>query len=999
LVVSIRSLSHQAQYGRPWFYFDADFYIAQCIEAGITPALGSPDLLLQHYFDRGARLGLSPNPLFDEEYYRRKYPDMVRELQLGAWMSGFEHFVDVGAAADYTPVWFFDGSFYLSRNPDLNDENLRSGAFPDRYTHYLLSGASEQRLAHWTVEMLHKVTGEFRFPTDIAQLCDLVVDGGQLPDMFRPLFDYAWMTEKYDWGRSVRPGGFVRHYLFNVNAQALSPSPYFDEAYYVANEAGVEASIAGGVFACGYEHFLLLGMNEWRKPFAAFDPHYYFATNMNASPADIGLAPAQSPFVHFLRNRGRRNFPLSPPLADRDVPEDAGKAVYERRCAINAARLGDLTFAPAGTVPDVSILIVARDGFAQTANCIVSAVYATRASVEVILFDNGSTDDIRNIPAIHPGIRYLRAEENLGFTVAVNRAAEVASGRMILLLNNDAEVTAGAIDIALRTLDADPAIGAVGAKIVRMHGRLQEAGSLIWQDGSCLGYGRDGDPLDGQVGFIRDVDFCSGCFLGVTRAAWEELAGFDEAYAPAYYEETDFCVRLWQSGRRVVYDPRIVVWHFEFGTSTIREEPLALMRRNQRYFASKHRSYLAACLPPSPANIERARLRHAGHPRILFVEDMLPDPNKGMGFTRSAAIARHLEQFSGLTSVLGLHDGKWPASLPGDRSGRRVEILTGVNAINAAQLLRARSGLYDIMWLSRTHNLPLLREWRAACPEFFATIRIVLDTEAIAAMRRFAYAQQAGQAGQGGQGADLAEMVSRELEHLDGVGHICVVNELDRQLVQAVLDLRGSTIPISVLGHALPVTPRPPAFADTSTIVLAGSYSAQDSPNADGLLWFDRAVRPLIKDLPGLEFVVAGSEAARFTASAGLQHDYRVIDNPPDMSEIYRTARLMIAPTRFAAGLPMKVHEAASQGVPVVMTDLLGRQLGWSGKDITVAPPEPEAMARAVEKLALDGKAWRRTQLRQLELVAADCDPMTFGAAIGRIVGASHEPSTTSYGS
>jgi len=240
------------------------------------------------------------------------------------------------------------------------------------------------------------------------------------------------------------------------------------------------------------------------------------------------------PFTHFLRHRGSRRLSLSPPLALRDIDEDSGKGLYERRCALDAGRLADLSFTAADQEPAVSIVIVACDNYEKTAHCIVSAADSTRASLEVIVFDNGSSDAVRDIPRINPGIRYMRAPENLGFTIAVNRAARMARGRILLLLNNDIELTAGAIDSALATLEADRSIGAVGARVIRMHGRLQEAGSLVWSDGSTSGYARDCDPLDGQANFIRDVDFCSACFLALRRSYWEQLGGFDEVYAPAY---------------------------------------------------------------------------------------------------------------------------------------------------------------------------------------------------------------------------------------------------------------------------------------------------------------------------------------------------------------------------------------------------------------------------------------------------------------------------------
>ncbi|MDR3520671.1 MAG: glycosyltransferase [Acidocella sp.] len=973
----LQELSTEIRHDRPWFYFDLDYYIGQCLIRGMMPTVSSKAAYLEHYLTIGSRSGLSPNSLFDEEYYLLKYPDVAQEIQLGHWSCGFEHYTKIGALADLSPTWFFDGIFYKNTCPDLSDKNLLFGGFNDRYTHYLLVGVGERRASNWIVHSLKKIKPKLTLPSTQESLRNFLSDDNRMAAVFKPLLDYDWMKEKYDWGRAVTSSTFVKYYLLNVKDHQISPSAYFDEKYYLSSEPEVQAAVAAGIFSGGYEHFILHGMDEWRRPFERFDPHYYYETNMKGT---IGTTPPQSPFVHFLSHRQKRRLPIAPPLMTLDIPENMGKGIYERRCALNANQLGTLKFGPAAQTPDVSVIIIARENYEQTANCIISAVFNTQASLEIIVFDNASTDETRNLPLINPRIKYLRADENLGFTIAVNRAVEVATGRVILLLNNDMELTPRAIDLAVETLDSDTSIGAVGGKIIRMHGRLQEGGSIVWRDGTCLGYGRDKDPLDGQVNFVRDVDFCSGCFLAIMRSEWEEIGGFDEAFAPAYYEETDLCVRIWERGKRVVYDPRIAVWHFEFGSSALREEPLTLMRRNQRYFAKKHRAFLADCLPGSAANVERAKVRHVSGLRTLFVEDMIPDPTKGMGFVRSSKIAKILQEECGLVSVLGLHNNKWPSSLPGDAQGRRSEILTGVNVNNMEEFLRDRIGVYDTLWFSRTHNLRYLKVWRQACPEFFTKTRIILDTEAISASRRHAYAQLVQQP------ADLSDLLLEEFEHLDGVDHICVVNELDRIMLRRSLKQRGLSIPVSILGHALAVQPKPTGFKGRSDIVLVGSYSQMDGPNADGLLWFDRAVRPLLADLPGVNFVIAGSKAASFVEAADLLHDYKVISDPPDMSAVYNNALIMVAPTRFAAGMPMKAHEAASHGVPVVMTELLARQLGWFQERVAATPAEPEPMAAAIRNLASNSKAWRANQELQAALVARDCNPERFEAIIRQII-------------
>ena len=71
----------------------------------------------------------------------------------------------------------------------------------------------------------------------------------------------------------------------------------------------------------------------------------------------------------------------------------------------------------------------------------------------------------------------------------------------------------------------------------------------------ALGYGRGDDPSAAMYNFRRDVDYCSGAFLLTPVETWEQLNGFDPVFEPAYYEETDYCMRLWERGLRVVYEP------------------------------------------------------------------------------------------------------------------------------------------------------------------------------------------------------------------------------------------------------------------------------------------------------------------------------------------------------------------------------------------------------------------------------------------------------------
>jgi len=90
---------------------------------------------------------------------------------------------------------------------------------------------------------------------------------------------------------------------------------------------------------------------------------------------------------------------------------------------------------------------------------------------------------------------------------ACNEGADAAKGEYLLFLNNDAQVTEGWLTELIDLADADKSIGAVGGKLVYPSGRLQEAGSMIWQDGSVLGYGRGEDPDAPQFSYVRTSTF------------------------------------------------------------------------------------------------------------------------------------------------------------------------------------------------------------------------------------------------------------------------------------------------------------------------------------------------------------------------------------------------------------------------------------------------------------------------------------------------------------
>jgi O-antigen biosynthesis protein len=199
----------------------------------------------------------------------------------------------------------------------------------------------------------------------------------------------------------------------------------------------------------------------------------------------------------------------------------------------------------------------------------------------------------------------------------------------------------------------------------------------------------------------------------------------------------------------------------------------------------------------------------------------------------------------------------------------------------------------------------------------------VLDTEAIAAERDAVRHALQGCT----QPFDQQAAIRRELSN----AYFC-------QRIVAVIDSEAHILreqglsDVHVLGHMreLALTPRP--WTDRAGLLFVGAFAAPDSPNYDGLCWFVDEVLPLVEQELGHEtrLTVVGSmgegvDLERFRDHARITLRGQVADTVP----LYDAHRVFIAPTRYAAGVPYKVHEATSYGVPVVATELLRTQLGW----------------------------------------------------------------------
>ena len=226
--------------------------------------------------------------------------------------------------------------------------------------------------------------------------------------------------------------------------------------------------------------------------------------------------------------------------------------------------------------------------------------------------------------------------------MSCNAAAEKASGEYLFFLNNDTVVHEGAIDELLALAEAKPDAGLVGSMLLFPDGYLQEAGGILWSDGSAWNYGRSDDPAKPEYGYVRETDYISGAAVLTPRRVWDRLGGFDPLFAPAYCEDSDYAMRVRGLGLKVYFAPTSMVSHFEgvsHGTD-VNEGVKAYQVPNNKKLFERHRTVLERDHFPNGKHVMRAR-DHARHkPILLIVDHYVPEPDRDAGSRTMIEIVR-----------------------------------------------------------------------------------------------------------------------------------------------------------------------------------------------------------------------------------------------------------------------------------------------------------------------------------------------------------------------
>jgi O-antigen biosynthesis protein len=608
----------------------------------------------------------------------------------------------------------------------------------------------------------------------------------------------------------------------------------------------------------------------------------------------------------------------------------AGRRLASRPAATPLASPADPAPEPAEIIqmpefdnPQVSLIIPLHAQAELTRACLRSIrEHTSRVSYEVIIVDDAADAETRRLLDGVSGATILRNEENLGYLRSMNRGASVARGEWLVLFNNDTEVTRGWLSSLLACANSAADVGVVTPKFIYPDGSLNEAGGIIWRDGTGVNYGRGDSPDRYQYEYRRETDYGSAAALMVSAELWKETGGFSELYLPMYYEDTDLCFEARERGLRVLYEPEAVVVHIEGATAG--RDPKSGHKRFQeenrhRFVAKWQKTLEAEHRYPAPLNVRMAADRHRGQ-HVLVVDHRVPMWDRDSGSLRMLRMMQSLGELGARVTFLPDNLGQvQPYARELQRMG--IEVLYGHLDVNA-ELATIGPELTAAI-LCRPHPtsrwLDLIREFAPTAMVAYDTVDLHWLREARRGSRAISPSELVGSKGTldplliSPRAKALREL---ELAMIRATDVTLVVSDDER--VQVEQDVPGTRVLVVPNVHDVEQYVAPPE--DRAGILFIGGF--EHIPNVDAAVRLVTEVMPDVwAKLGDVWVTIVGSDPPpEVQALASPRVD--IIGWVEDIQPLLERSRLMAAPLRYGAGLKGKVTQCLAAGLPVVTTSI-----------------------------------------------------------------------------
>jgi GT2 family glycosyltransferase/glycosyltransferase involved in cell wall biosynthesis/SAM-dependent methyltransferase len=808
----------------------------------------------------------------------------------------------------------FDREYYLQRHPDVR----QSGA--DSVAHYVhLGGAQGYEPNALFDGQWYRAHCQDPLAGGMTPLAHYLLHGGAQGMDPGPLFETEWYRASHP---DAGPGAAaLEHYLRQGVTEGANPNRLFHAAGYMYDYADARASGLDAV-----SHYLLHGAALGHDPHPFFDTDWYLAQYPEVA------ASGRNPLAYYLGTgaaMGHRCTPLQRDLQGFALDRPL---IFEQRHD-----------------PEVSIVIPTYGHYFETLRCLHALQLHSGGWVgyEVIVMDDKPAAPLGPFLAGIPGLRVEQNPTNLGFLRSCNRAAQLSRGWHIVFLNNDTLVRPDWLEPMLRLVRQDPLVGLVGCKLLNADGTIQEAGGIIQRDGWGYAFGRNDDPAKPEYNYLRPVDVVIGAAFMVRKESFDALGGFDDRYAPAFYEEFDLAFEMHKAGLKVLYQPESEVVHLgsaSYGAEQRDRQSL----KNHAKFCEKWAEELKA-QPMRGADLFLARQRPEDLGIILMIDDKVPEYDRHAG-------ALTIFQYVRLIRNLGFRVVYAPADMvprqPYTTTLQRMGVEVLYAPVRLEEWLRANGRQLTAIWTARPYvtapMLPMLRRHSKARILYYPH-----DLHYLREQRRYELE---------GDPAALEEsnrVKKLELAIFRGVD--CVMTPsaeeariIARQAPRAQVRVVPPYLYPPESAHHLAAA----EFTQRTDIMFVGGFN--HPPNTDAALLLVREVMPLVwREMPEAHVTIVGDNPTPEIQALGGPR-VEVTGYVPRLEPYFDRARISASPLRYGAGVKGKIVSSLQAGIPVVTTAIGNEGIALRDGEEVLLGETPEALAAAILRLMRDDELCAR---------------------------------------